>query len=93
MIYLLPRAAAHTANMPPKPPLNRVLAPAARKRKQDSCSASNVTAAQRARQVEATQLANVPRDSPFLNPFQPAAAPCAFEPEMSVAESEELTRR
>ncbi|KAG2143584.1 hypothetical protein DEU56DRAFT_754407 [Suillus clintonianus] len=87
--------------MPPfKPPVNHTtpqstsagprLAPGVRKRKPDG--ASNTTAAKRARQVEATR-SNVLRDSPFLDPFHPAAAPYTFEPEMSVAESEELTRQ
>ncbi|KAG2744564.1 hypothetical protein P692DRAFT_20895012 [Suillus brevipes Sb2] len=50
-----------------------------------------MTAAKR-RQVEPTH-SNVLRDSPYIDPFQPAAAPYDFEPEMTVRESEELTRQ
>ncbi|KAG0705930.1 hypothetical protein DFH29DRAFT_872680 [Suillus ampliporus] len=72
--------------MPPfKPPVNHMTP-------QSTSAGPRLAPAKRARQVEATR-SNVLRESPFLDPFQPAAAPYAFEPEMSVAESEELTRQ
>ncbi|KAG2746873.1 hypothetical protein P692DRAFT_20875990 [Suillus brevipes Sb2] len=63
-----------------------------RKRKPESGSTAIVT--KRPRQVKGGP-SSVPREPPFLDPFrQPTAGPPrAFEPEFTVAESEELTRR